>query len=476
MDAVLFTPNTPLPPGSSPLMAPDSGSTAGSAAGAGADFGAIFNRMQPLLGRQDLAAVLFGQSPAIGTLVAMPLGGSMAVITPEGTPPSQDSLMAFARSQGLDETAIAALWQQPALAADALATAALAQTTPGQTALAPSAVAATATPPTAAALLLDAAPAPATAPTNPTAPVTAAATGPAAWPGGSVAALAPGALVLGMHIAPAAGPASQEAAAPTPELDALALQGMRAQFLAQSQRTTGRPSPGSGQPTEALTPPGVPTVRQEAPLIELDLREDLARIAQGSLAPSAPEGAASTGLAAGDARSGGQSAAQDSRAGQTSATPQGTLSGHQLKAEHYQQLADRMGQAMAQRMLEQIDRGQWSMKIRLNPGELGQVDVRLEMRQSGLDAHFQAENPLTKELIQQGSGRLKDSFGQSGMTLASMSVSSDAERQSSGNPTPQQEQRHAAPEQKTNQAQAKNEAGPASPPKKSAADGWDLLA
>ncbi len=139
MDAVLFTPNTPLPPGSSPLMAPDSGSTAGSAAGAGADFGAIFNRMQPLLGRQDLAAVLFGQSPAIGTLVAMPLGGSMAVITPEGTPPSQDSLMAFARSQGLDETAIAALWQQPALAADALATAAPAQTTPGQTALAPSA-------------------------------------------------------------------------------------------------------------------------------------------------------------------------------------------------------------------------------------------------------------------------------------------------------------------------------------------------
>ena len=133
-----------------------------------------------------------------------------------------------------------------------------------------------------------------------------------------------------------------------------------------------------------------------------------------------------------------------------------------------------MGQALAQRMLEQIDRGQWSMKIRLNPAELGQIDVRLEMRQSGLDAHFQTENPLTKELIQQGSGRLKDNLGSNGMTLASMSVSSDAERQSSGNPTPQQEQRRATPEQQT--AQPQTESGPASVPKKTPTDGWDMLA
>ncbi len=473
MDALLFTPNTPLPPGGSPLMGPDSGSTPGSASGAGADFGAIFNSMQPLLGRQDLAAVLFGQTPAIGALVSVPLGTGMAVITPEGTPPSQDSLMAFARSQGLDETAIAALWQQPATPVDPLAQAAMTQITLTPTALSTSgaplttltALSTTGAPQTAAAQPMD----------MPKLPGATAGSGQPALTGGPAAALAPGALVLGLSIAPAPAQTPQDPPAPTPELDAMALQGMRAQFLAQSQRTTGRTAGGTGNPTEVLPPPGMPGVRQEQPLIELDLAEDLARIAQGNLAPSMPEGSSSPTLATpGDARHGVQAAAQDNRPAQTTASAHSTLSGYQLKVDHYQQLADRMGQALAQRMLEQIDRGHWNMKIRLNPAELGQIDVRLEMRQSGLDAHFQAENPLTKELIQQGSGRLKDNLGQNGMTLASMSVSSDAERQSSGNPTPQQEQRRAAPEQQTPQAQA--EAGPPPLPKKTATDGWDMLA
>lgn len=455
MDAVLFTPNTTAQPGSSLLTNPDSGQAPGS----GSDFGAIFNSMQPLLGRQDLAAVLFGQSPAIGALVSVPLGTGMAVITPEGTPPSQDSLMAFARSQGLDETAIAALWQQSATPVDALAQAAMTQTALTQTALSTNG-----TPQPPADLLLD------------MSQLSGAATGTgrAALTGGPAASLAPGALVLGLTIGPTPAQTPQEPSAPTPDLDALALQGMRAQFLAQSQRTPGRTATGPGQPTEVQTPPGMPTVRQEQPILELDLAEDLARIVQGNLAPGTPEGTASPAFTApGDARSGAQ-AAQDNRSAQSTSAAHSTLSGYQLKVDHYQQLADRMGQALAQRMLEQIDRGQWSMKIRLNPAELGQIDVRLEMRQSGLDAHFQAENPLTKELIQQGSGRLKDNLGQNGMTLASMSVSSDAERQSSGNPTPQQEQRRAAPEQQIPQAQA--EAGPPPLPKKTATDGWDMLA
>jgi len=431
MDAVLFTPNTAAQPGSSLLTAPDSGQVPGS----GSDFGAIFNSMQPLLGRQDLAAVLFGQSPAIGALVSVPLGTGMAVITPEGTPPSQDSLLAFARSQGLNETAIAALWQQPAATPDTLDT----LQTPG-------AVLATGHPAAAGSL----APAP-----------------------------PPGALVLGLTITPPQAQTPQDPSAPAPELDALALHGLRAQFLAQSQRTPGRTAAGPSHPTEVLTPSGMPMVRQEQPLIELDLTEDLAHIVQGSPTPSVPEGTSNPALSGlGDARSGGQALAQaaapDNRLAQNTAAAHSTLSGYQLKVDHYQQLADRMGQALAQRMLEQIDRGQWSMKIRLNPAELGQIDVRLEMRQSGLDAHFQAENPLTKELIQQGSGRLKDNLGQNGMTLASMSVSSDAGRQSSGNPTPQQEQRQAAPDQQIPQAQA--DAVPTPLPKKTAADGWDMLA
>ena len=97
------------------------------------------------------------------------------------------------------------------------------------------------------------------------------------------------------------------------------------------------------------------------------------------------------------------------------------------------------------------------------------------MRQAGLDAHFQADNPLTKELIQQGAGRLKENLTQNGMTLASMSVGADGGRQSSGNPTPQHEQRAAAPAQQTVKAGSESLREPPAA-KKSPADGLDMLA
>lgn len=450
MDAVLFTPNTAVQLGGSPPISPETGGQQGLAPGAGSDFGAIFSSIQPMLGRQDLAAVLFGQTPAIGSLVSVPLGSSMAVITPEGTPPSQDSLMAFARSQGLDETAIAALWQPPATSAEAMTQAILPALNSGQTPTLP----------------LDV--------PDPAGGVKTMAGQP--LPGSHTALLTPHAVVLGLTITPASGQKPEEAPPATTELDAMALQSMRAQFLAQGQRGTGRNAAPAGHATEITVPPGMPTVRQDPPIIDLDLSQELARITQTTLAAASGEAAASPTTVVTDARPPtAQTTAQDGRPPQSPSSPHTALSGYQLKAEHYQQLADRMGQALAQRMLEQLDRGEWSMKLRLNPAELGQIDVRLEMRQAGLDAHFQAENPLTKELIQQGSGRLKDSLGQNGMTLASVSVSSDAERQSSGNPTPQQEQRRATPEQQTAKPQAES-VREASLSKKTPTDGWDMLA
>jgi flagellar hook-length control protein FliK len=151
------------------------------------------------------------------------------------------------------------------------------------------------------------------------------------------------------------------------------------------------------------------------------------------------------------------------------------ISGYQLKAEHYQQLADRMGQALAQRLQQQIERGQWSMQLRLNPGELGQIDVQLDMRQNGLDARFQTENPVTKDLILMGSGRLKEGLQQHGMTIASVHVSSDGERQSNGNPTPQHEQqrRPHAPQEAKAPSEPLREANAT---KKSGANGLDMMA
>ncbi len=112
-----------------------------------------------------------------------------------------------------------------------------------------------------------------------------------------------------------------------------------------------------------------------------------------------------------------------------------------LRQEHYQQLADRLGQAMAERLQSQIARGEWKLQMRLNPANLGRIDVELDMHAKGLDAMFRSENPLTRELMVQSMPKLKDTLSQSGMAVASVWVNSDAGRQSDGNPTPQRDRR-----------------------------------
>ncbi|MGB4558827.1 MAG: flagellar hook-length control protein FliK, partial [Burkholderiaceae bacterium] len=101
-----------------------------------------------------------------------------------------------------------------------------------------------------------------------------------------------------------------------------------------------------------------------------------------------------------------------------------------------QQLADKLAQALAQRLVGQMERGQWKIQMRLQPENLGQIDVELKLHAGGLDALFSAENPLTRELITQGSGKLKDSLTQAGMAVASVWVNGDQNRQSGGNSTP----------------------------------------
>ena len=115
------------------------------------------------------------------------------------------------------------------------------------------------------------------------------------------------------------------------------------------------------------------------------------------------------------------------------ATPQALA---EQRAAHYQQLADKVGEAIAQRLIAQIERGQWTMQMRMQPGTLGQIDVQLDMHAAGLDASFSADNALARELMAQGANRLRDALTEAGTTVASVWVNGDSGRQSGGNPTP----------------------------------------
>jgi len=108
------------------------------------------------------------------------------------------------------------------------------------------------------------------------------------------------------------------------------------------------------------------------------------------------------------------------------------------RAAQIQDLADKLGKAMAERLQEQLERGEWKLQLKLNPAHLGRIDVELDMNATGLDAVFKTDNMLTRELIAQGMNKLKDSLAQSGMTVANVWVNSENHKGSGGNSTPRQ--------------------------------------
>jgi len=108
------------------------------------------------------------------------------------------------------------------------------------------------------------------------------------------------------------------------------------------------------------------------------------------------------------------------------------------RAAQIKDMADKLGKAMAERLQDQMERGEWKLQLKLNPAHLGKIDVELDMRTGGLDAVFKTDNPVTRELIAQGMPKLRDSLAQSGMTVANVWVNSENQKGSGGNSTPRQ--------------------------------------
>jgi flagellar hook-length control protein FliK len=171
------------------------------------------------------------------------------------------------------------------------------------------------------------------------------------------------------------------------------------------------------------------TVRIEVPS-GLALEALQARKAQMSDAePTLPDSAATPASPSATASSGHAPAKAEA------ATPQALA---EQRAAQYQQVADQLGEAMAKRLMAQIERGQWKMQMRMQPASLGRIDVQLDMHAKGLDATFTSDNAVTRELMAQGSARLRDTLTQTGTTVASVVVNGDSGRQSGGNSTPGQ--------------------------------------
>ena len=113
---------------------------------------------------------------------------------------------------------------------------------------------------------------------------------------------------------------------------------------------------------------------------------------------------------------------------------------HTPMSEVYDQLSDKLATEMAARMHKQLSDGQWKMKFGLRPAHLGGVEIQLEMKDGKLDAVFRADNPLTRDLLQNSTQKLREALQNFGIHAGFVQVGHNggqSQHNASGNSTPQ---------------------------------------
>jgi flagellar hook-length control protein FliK len=484
MDANLTSLTLTAPSASTGLSAAASSTPATSLQGA--DFANLLGSLLAQPGRQDLPADGLAQAG----LLAVPLSSQLELITPSTPVPDIGSLVAFARTQGLDETTLAALFGDTAIQASPPA-----ELSALNTLLVPAAPHANPLLATGVQLGVGLSasnlmPASALNPLASPAMLTALA-GTNPNPDAEAATLTvKGLSELSWQISKPLGqglaaPLAQTASATdinATDSDALRLQLMlpREAITALTRRLATMSGTGQAAAWGGLTANALASATTGAVQSRLDLSEffkaDGTLVAADAEVLDAVPGERAPASQAPLAEGARSTSSQLSQSG--NASPVASQAGQRL--EHYQQLADRLGQALAQRLQSQIERGEWKVQMRMDPVSLGRIDMELDMRAGGLDAVFRTDNPLTRELIAQGLPKLRESLSQSGTAVANVWVNGDSARQSGGNPTPHQNptkaQAQQGDEDQGQGAQAVQLVPSAGGRQGSAGSDWDMLA
>ncbi|MDH4376792.1 MAG: flagellar hook-length control protein FliK [Ramlibacter sp.] len=254
---------------------------------------------------------------------------------------------------------------------------------------------------------------------------------------GQTLGLAPAAAWMGQWVSGLAADFGSAPTAPSAQLNVPDAAGSfaAAQALASAglfAKAEGKPGADTGKLETALKGASTPVeiLSLEVDPFVLALLEDGA--GGGEQAPDLVPGNP-VSLAPGASSGGAGALALADGAGET---PQASSAQHRAEALHA--LAQRLGEAVGQRVLGQIASGTWSMKLLLKPSTLGEVEVDLRMRAGELDAAFRAFNPMTRELLADGLPRLREVLSGAGMDIAALHVGQGSSQSAGGNPTPQQ--------------------------------------
>ncbi len=438
-------------------------------------------------GVQDMSHLFNLHHPEIGSwsLKAVNLGPTLNVITPDQAVPDAQSLEAFARSQGLDENAVqwlmgkpldslAPAMQQPAdvLGAPASNAAALNNSLSAglnlkmavnpASPMTPTGLEATLSP----ALAESASPTAAVAPVAPVAPV--ANLTPAS------SALTPGMALWAMALSGETGSTSPNAkpvqGADNAEAAAIQIQLMR-QPTPAAVWMLRNAMPLEVKPERAAATPSIAESELDLSAeISPEWVDSLLTGAENSPAPAPMSSSGHPGAMAGNRQEAQLPLSAGLNNTEAAETPGSNAA---ERSENIQNLAEKMGQAVGRRMLTEIEKGQWHLKLQLRPATLGHIEVEMRMLSGELDAVFNAPQALTRELLQEGMSRLKDTLNQMGMDVASMQVKDGQTRQNGGKSTPNQASKST--DLVNNDSKSTNSPIITVARQKMGEDGWDVL-
>tara|TARA_B100001109_G_C18582715_1_gene344083 strand:- start:33 stop:566 length:534 start_codon:yes stop_codon:yes gene_type:complete len=105
------------------------------------------------------------------------------------------------------------------------------------------------------------------------------------------------------------------------------------------------------------------------------------------------------------------------------------------RQEQYQQLSQRLGESVARRIISQIARGSWNIKIALKPASLGSIDISLNLRGKEIEASFLVNQALTKELLTDSLPKLKELLEKSGINVAHVDINEKKHNKNDENST-----------------------------------------
>ena len=85
-------------------------------------------------------------------------------------------------------------------------------------------------------------------------------------------------------------------------------------------------------------------------------------------------------------------------------------------------LSERFATQLAQRVVAQAASGQLTSRIALNPAQLGPLEIRLELAGDRIAVDFQAHHAMTRELLGDGLGKLREGLEQAGFEVTRLAA------------------------------------------------------